>query len=104
MRQYAKCWIIETDYRCTGVFKAVSNSRNPQTRILLFSLAVALNVLWVVTSTLSNLLKIKIIRNIAEEMIFQISQNYTLAFTGRWFKRYLRIEIIPLKLFQKEVA
>ncbi len=51
VKLYSKRWIIETDIRCIGTFKAVTNSTNPQLRSLLFGLAVLLDVLWIVYST-----------------------------------------------------
>lgn len=104
VKQYAKRWIIETDYSCIGVFQAVSNSRIPQTRILLFSLSMALDALWVITSTLSNLIKKRIHEPITEESVFQIFQSNSLIFTGRWFKRYLRDEIMPLQIICEVIA
>jgi hypothetical protein len=104
VKRYAKRWIIETDYRCIGVFEAVSNSRIPQTRILLFSLSMALDALWVIASTLSNLLKKGNDISITEETLFNIFQSNSLIFTGRWFKRFIRTEIMPLQIISKEVA
>ncbi len=101
VKQYAKRWIIETDYKCIREFQAVSNSRIPQTRILLFSLSVALDALWVVTSVLSNHIKRRVVKIINEETIFQIYQSFSLPFTGRWFKRFIRDEIIPLQIFRE---
>lgn len=98
VKQYAKRWIIETDYRCIGVYKAVSNSRIAQTRILLFSLSMALDALWVIVSTLSNLNQKGFKEPIREETVFPISQSFKLMFTGRWFKRFLRAEIMPLQI------
>ena len=81
-----------------NVFQAVSNSRIPQTRILLFSLSMALDALWVIVSTLSNLLQKGFKESIREETMFHISQSFKLVFTGRWFKRFLRDEIMPLQI------
>ena len=72
VKRYAKRWIIETDYRCIGVFEAVSNSRIPQTRILLYSLAMVLDALWVIASTLSKLKKKGNEINMTEETLFDI--------------------------------
>ncbi len=104
VKQYAKRWIIETDYCCIGAFKAFSNSRIHQTRILLFSLAMALDALWVITSTLSNLVKKGMKDQITEETLFQIFQSNSLVFTARWFRRFLRSEILPLQIILKEDA
>ena len=104
VKQYAKRWIIETDYRCMNVYQAITNSRIPQTRILLFSLSMALDALWVIASALSTILKDGFKECIREETVFHISQSNKLVFTGRWFKRFIRDEIMPLEIICEVIA
>ena len=94
VKKYSKRWIIETDFRCIGIFKAVSHSRIPQTRIMLFGLAVVLDALWVVSSVLNVNVRSAKIKKIVDETFFAVRQSYQLMCTGRWFKRWVRSKIL----------
>ena len=92
--------MIETDYRCITDFQAITNSISPQLRIILFGLAVTLNVLWVVFSVLQNrLLKVGYF-SIDEKTQFYVQLTFSLVCIARWFCRHLRDEILPLLTFQ----
>jgi len=100
VKLYSKRWIIETDIRCIGTFKAFTNSTKPQFRFLLFGLAVLFDVLWIVYSTFLNRSSTSSperYKNIDE---FYIKQSDTLQFTARRFLRLLRDEICPLVTFR----
>lgn len=96
VKSYGKRWIIETDFRCTGDFKAYTNSRKFQARILLFGMATVLNALRVVTSTLIRREKEDKVVLITNETTFAIRQNETYMITGRRFKIWLRTKIRPM--------
>ncbi len=104
VKKYSKRWIIETDFRCIGDFKAVSNSRIPQTRILLFGLAVVLDALWVVSSALNGLIKKRKVNKVLDETTFSLRQSFQLMCTGRLFKRWLRSKILAEMSFRVGVA
>ena len=97
---YDRRWLIETDIRCVGVFKAISNSRKGNVRFLLFGFAAVLDALWVVTTVLMN----RIIEygdiEIIEETIFLIYQRDSLLIIARRFKRYIRTKILLNFSFQ----
>ena len=104
VKKYSKRWIIETDFRCIGDFKAVSNSRIPHTRILLFGLAVVLDALWVVSSALNTIVKKGKVNKVINETIISLRQTFQLMCTGRWFKRWLRTKILAEMSFRVGVA
>ncbi len=100
VKLYSKRWIIETDLRCIGTFKAVTNSTSPQLRFLLFGLAVLFDVLWVFYSTLMNRLHDHPGKDLNNHFPLSIKQSDTLQFTARKFLRCVRDEIFPLLSFR----
>jgi hypothetical protein len=100
VKLYSKRWIIETDIRCIGTFKAVTNSIKPQLRFLFFGLAVFFDALWIVYSTLVNRLSQSSSDMFINLSSFYIKQSDSLQFTARRFLRLLRDEICPLVTFR----
>lgn len=100
VKLYSKRWIIETDIRCIGTFKAVTNSISPQLRFLFFGLAVIFDLLWVFYSTLINRLLGQPCETFNRYFFISIKQSDTLQFTARRFLRYVRDEIFPLLSFR----
>lgn len=96
----SKRWIIETDIRCIGTFKAVTNSTNSQLRFLLFGLAVFLDVLWIVYSTFTVRLRNSIGDTFINPSCFPIKQSDPFQFTARRFLRLVRDEILPQVIFR----
>lgn len=90
--------------RCIGEFQGVTNSRNGNIRIFLFGLAMVLDALWVVTTTLMNRITEKGEIIITEETLFQIYQRDKLVIIARAFKRYIRLKIMPYFSFKGGVA
>ncbi len=97
---YSERWIIETDIRCIGTFKAVTNSTSPQLEFLFFSLAVLFCLLWVFYSTLTNRLLESSTEIFNNHLFLSIKQSDTLQFTARRFFRCIRDEIFPLLPFR----
>ncbi|PWI47596.1 hypothetical protein CEE45_11125 [Candidatus Heimdallarchaeota archaeon B3_Heim] len=95
VKLYSKRWIVETDIRCTNEFKAVTNSTNPQLRLLLYGLAMVFNALWIVFSTLFHRLSGLSSEILSEEATISIKQADKLICIARRFKRFLRQEILP---------
>ncbi len=104
VKLYSKRWIVETDIRCINEFKPVTNTIRPQLRLFLYGLAVIIDALWVVFSTLINRIKEYGEIFITEETQFVIKQADTLQCIGRYFLRLLRTEIFPFLTFQGGVA
>jgi len=104
VKLYSKRWIVETDIRCVNEFKPITNSIRPQLRLFLYGLAVILDALWVVFSTLINRLKENNNMHITEEAQFIIKQADVLQCIARYFLRLLRTEIFPLLNFRGGVA
>ena len=100
VKLYSKRWIIETDIRCIGTFKAVTNSTSPQLRFLFFGLAVLFDLLWVFYSTLLNRLLDNPTETFKSDYFISIKQSDTLQFTARRFFRCVRDEIFPFLSFQ----
>lgn len=100
VKLYSKRWIIETDIRCIGTFKAVTNSISPQLRFLFFGLAVLFDLLWVFYSTLVNRLLDQPYETFNNHFFVPIKQSDTLQFTARRFLRCVRDEISPLLSFR----
>ncbi len=100
VKLYSKRWIIETDIRCIGTFKAFTNSTRPQLRFLIFGLAVLFDVLWIVYSTFLNRSLTSNPKTYINLDEFYIKQSDTLQFTARRFLRFLRDEICPLVTFR----
>jgi hypothetical protein len=100
VKLYSKRWIIETDIRCIGTFKAITNSTNPQLRFLFFGLAVLFDLLWIVYSAFTNRLLDDSIETFNNHSLIFIKQSDTLQFTARKFLRGVRDEIFPLLFFR----
>ena len=100
VKLYSKRWIVETDIRCTNDFKAVTNSTKPQLRLFLYGLAMILNALWVVFSTLYQRLHQLTSDPLLDKTIFDIRQSDVLICIARRFLRLLRQEILPLLTFR----
>lgn len=100
VKLYSKRWIIETDIRCIGTFKAVTNSTSPQLRSLFFGLAVLFDLLWVFYSTFTNRLLNGSSETFNNHFYVFIKQSDTLQFTARKFFRCVRDEIFPLLSFR----
>ena len=100
VKLYSKRWIIETDIRCIGTFKAVTNSTNPQLRSLLFGLAVLLDVLWIVYSTFTTRLHESVGDTFINPSYIPIKQSDLFQFTARRFLRFVRDEILPQVTFR----
>jgi len=100
VKLYSKRWIIETDIRCIGTFKAVTNSTSPQLRFLFFGLAVLFDLLWVFYSTLLNRSHDCPTETFNSYFFVSIKQSDTLQFTARRFLRCVRDEIFPLLPFR----
>ena len=101
VKLYSKRWIIETDIRCIGTFKAITNSTSAQLRFLFFGLAVFFDVLWVVYSTFSTRLRTLSSEAFINPDYFVIKQADSLQFTARRFLRLLGDEILPLVAFRR---
>jgi hypothetical protein len=54
VKLYSKRWIIKTDIRCIGTFKAVTNSTSSQLRFLFFGFAVLFDLLWIFYSAFTS--------------------------------------------------
>ena len=100
VKLYSKRWIIETDIRCIGTFRAVTNSTSPQLRLLFFGLAVLFDLLWVFYSTLTNRLFDELTETSNSYFYLSIKQSDTLQFTARRFLRCVRDEIFPMLPFR----
>ena len=100
VKLYSKRWIIETDLRCINDFKAVTNSIQPQLRLLLYGLAMVVDALWVVFSTLLSRLTETEPFEITSETQFCIKQCDELQCIARQFLRWLRTFIFPFLSFR----
>jgi hypothetical protein len=100
IKLYSKRWIIETDIRCIGTFKAVTNSTSPQLRFLFFGLAVLFDLLWILYSTLINRSLDGSIEAFKNYFFISIKQSDTLQFTAQKFLRCVRDDIFPLLSFR----
>lgn len=99
VKLYSKRWIVETDLRCINEFKPVTNSILPQVRLLFYGLAMVLDALWIVFSTLINRINDNGTILITSETQFIIKQLDELQCIARYFLRFLRQEILPLLHF-----
>lgn len=100
VKLYSKRWIVETDIRCINEFKPITNSIRPQLRLVLYGLAVILDALWIVFSTLISRFKETSDIVIDIESQFVIKQEDVLQCIARYFCRLLRTEIFPLICFR----
>ena len=100
VRLYGKRWIVETDIRCMGEFKAVTNSTSPQLRLFFQGLTMLFDSLWVVFSTLVQRHQNQKITAVTKETQWLIKQADQLVCIARWFKRWLRDDIFPEMFFR----
>jgi len=100
VRLYGKRWIVETDIRCMGEFKAVTNSPSPQLRLFFQGLTMLFDSMWVVFSTLVQRNQNQTVTTVTEETQWLIKQADQLVCIARWFKRWLRDDIFPEMLFR----
>lgn len=100
VKLYSKRWIVETDIRCINEFKPVTNSILPQLRLLFYGLAMILDALWIVFSTLISCISNEIDITITSGTQFIVKQIDELQCIARYFIRFLRCEIFPLLFFQ----
>jgi len=100
VRLYGKRWIVETDIRCMGEFKPVTNSTSAPLRLFFQGLTMVFDALWVVFSTLTHRVRKGKIRIVTEHTQWEIRQADQLVCIARWFKRWLRDEIFPELCFQ----
>ena len=82
VKLYSKRWLIETDIRYIGTFKALTNSTNPQIRFLFFGLAVLFDLLWVFYSTFTNRLLYSFTETFNNYISLFMKQSDTLQFTA----------------------
>lgn len=99
VKLYGKRWMIETDIRCINDFQAVTNSKLPSLRMLLFGLAVFFDALWVIFSVCENRMTELDPFPIDNVTQFLYKFCYRLICIARWFCRWLRKEILPLVCF-----
>lgn len=98
-RIYDRRWLIETDMRCIGMFQGISNSRSGHLRMFLFGLAMVLDALWVVATTMQQRIQQMPQMVIDEETIFWIKQHDRIVIIAKAFIRLIRLKILAYSQF-----